>query len=252
MGDIFGDGEADEKPVHEVCINDFYISKFEVTVGVFRKFIDDTGYVTEAEKGNGCYFWGETKLKYKKSMNWRTPGFLQGDNHPVVCVSWNDAKAFIDWLSVSTGEKYRLPTEAEWEYAARSGGKKEKYAGFSNESQVYQYANICDKKCELELKIKTQDNGYKYTSPVGKYKPNGLGLCDMTGNVWEWVQDYYDEVFYKNSSMKNPKGPLDGELRVLRGGAWYIPAGVRSSDRVGANSERMGNDIGFRLVLSSH
>jgi formylglycine-generating enzyme required for sulfatase activity len=181
MGDTFGDGQADEKPVHNVCVSDFYLGKYEVTVGQFRTFVQDTNYRTEAEKGDGCFVWNGSKWDKDGSKSWRSPGFSQDDNQPAVCVSWNDTQAFNEWLSRKGGKSYRLPTEAEWEYAARSGGKKEKYAGTSNDSGLGEYAWY-------------NANSGSRTHSVGGKTPNGLGLYDMTGNVWEWCQDWYGEV----------------------------------------------------------
>jgi len=170
MGDTFGGGEADEKPVHSVCVDDFYLGKYEVTVGQFRKFVQDTDYKTEAEKGDGSFVWKGSKWEKERGASWRSPGFSQDDNHPVVCISWNDAQAFKEWLSRSSGKSYRLPTEAEWEYAARSGGKREKYAGTSNDAELGEYAWY-------------NANSGSTTHPAGQKRPSGLGLYDMTGNV---------------------------------------------------------------------
>jgi formylglycine-generating enzyme required for sulfatase activity len=204
MGDTFGDGEGDEKPVHEVCVDDFYMGKYEVTVGEFKEFINATGYNTEAERGDGCYYWTGLEWAKDSSKNWRSPGFLQDDSHPVCCITWNDAVAYTEWLSEKRGSKYRLPTEAEWEYAARSGGKREKYSGGDNLDSIGWY----------------KDNSGSKTHPSGQKKPNGLGLYDMTGNVWEWVADWYGEKYYSGSPKNNPRGPDSGQDRVFRGGSW--------------------------------
>ena len=140
MGDTFGDGRDNEKPVHNICISDFYMGKYEVTVGQFKRFTNATDYRTEAEKGDGCYYWTGSKVEIDRDKNWRNPGFVQTDTHPVVCVSWNDTSAFLEWVSRQSNKSYRLPTEAEWEYAARSSGKKERFAGFSQENQISRYA----------------------------------------------------------------------------------------------------------------
>lgn len=174
MGDTFGDGDAHEKPVHTVTVSDFYMSKYEVTQKLWRMVM-----------GNN------------------PSDFKNCDDCPVEKVSWNDAQEFIRKLSAKTGKKYRLPYEAEWEYAARSGGKSEKYAGGSNP-----YA----------LGWHIGNSGFK-THPVGQKQPNGLGLYDMTGNVWEWCEDWYGENYYSQSSSYNPKGPSGGSFRVLRGGS---------------------------------
>ena len=235
MGDTFGDGESDEKPVHEVCVDDFYMGKYEVTVGEFRKFVNDAGYKTEAEKEDGCYYYTGSKWEKDRSKNWRNPGFSQDDSHPVACVSWNDATAFTGWLVNKTGKSYRLPTEAEWEYAAKSGGKSEKYSGGNDIDSVAWYSS----------------NSGSKTHSVGQKAANGLGIYDMSGNVWEWVNDWYDSGYYKNSPKDNPKGPSSGSDRVRRGGSWSGYARyVRASDRIGNTPVIRIDDLGLRLAGS--
>jgi len=259
MGDTFGDGESkngeskerpvhkvgDDKPVHEVCMDDFYIGKYEVTVGEFREFVNATGYMTEDEIGDGCFVFIGREWKKDKSKNWRNLDFSQDDTHPVSCVSWNDAVAYAEWLSgklahagskEGTGKRYRLPTEAEWEYAARSGGKAEKWAGTNNESELSDYAWY-DK------------NSGRKTHPVGQKKPNGLGIYDMSGNVWEWVQDWYDEKYYSNSPKDNPKGADSGIYRVSRGGTWYNNKNrLRTLVRAQREPDKRADGTGFRLA----
>jgi formylglycine-generating enzyme required for sulfatase activity len=250
MGDTFGDGGSNERPVHEVCLNDFYLGKYEVTVGEFRKFVNETGYRTEAERGDGCFVYKGDKFEKERNRSWRDPGFPQDDRHPVVCVSWNDARGFADWLRGKGGREYRLPTEAEWEYAARSRGKNYKYSWGSGSPA----GNVAD------LSVKRQfpgrpwaiwegyDDGYVFTAPVGKFAPNELGLYDMTGNVWEWVSDWFDENYYKNSPKENPQGPAGGAVRALRGGSWTNdPWYARASDRGGGDPAGRDGGIGFRL-----
>jgi len=250
MGDTFGDGDKDEKPVHEVCVGDFNLAKYTVTVGEFRKFTSASGYKTEAEKASGCAVWNGTTWEYDASKNWKNPGFDQNDRHPVVCVSWNDSQAFVNWLSGESGKNYRLPTEAEWEFAARSGGKKEKFAGTSDANSLYRYANFCDKNCEFSWKTAGQDDGHRYTAPVGSHLANDLGLYDMTGNVWQWLNDWYGETYYQDSLRSNPKGPSSGEYRVLRGGSWGgNPRYTRAANRFWGNPVIRDGSYGFRLVL---
>lgn len=205
MGDIFGDGYPDEKPVHEVCVNDFYLGKYEVTQGLW-----------EAIVGNNP--------SYYKS----------GDNYPVENVSWNDVQEFIVKLNQKTGKKYRLPTEAEWEYAARSGGKEEKWAGTSNESKIGDFAWY-------------ESNSGGKTHPVGEKKSNGLGLYDMSGNVWEWCQDTFSKYAYGQHSHNNPIYTA-GSSRVVRGGAWNsVPSHGRSASRYNYLPS-FRYSIGFRLA----
>jgi len=196
MGDTFGDGYANEKPVHEVCVNDFYIGKYEVTQGQWQRIM------------------GNNPSYYKNC----------GDNCPVEQVSWNDIQQFIQRLNNQSGKQYRLPTEAEWEYAARSGGKSEKYAGGNDVDAVAWY----------------DGNSGRETHPVGQKQPNGLGLYDMSGNVWEWCSDWYGEKYYGQSFRDNPDGPSSGSYRVLRGGSWNgEPRGGRVAYRVRYNGFRL-------------
>jgi formylglycine-generating enzyme required for sulfatase activity len=249
MGDKLATEHEYVKPEHEVCVDDFSIGKYDVTVGDFKRFVDDTYYRTEAEKDGGCWDWTGDKWKRRKNMTWRNAGFAQDERHPVVCVSWNDARAFAEWLSSKTGRKYRLPSEAEWEYAARSGGKQEQFAGFSDEGQLFLYADFCDRNCVFVHKTPGQDDGYPYTAPVGVYKSNGLGLNDMTGNVWQWLNDWYGATYYEESPKDNPMGPSSGEYKVLRGGSWlYEPLNLRATHRFFSTPSLPSNDVGFRLV----
>ncbi|MCP4110077.1 MAG: SUMF1/EgtB/PvdO family nonheme iron enzyme [Desulfobacteraceae bacterium] len=224
MGDNFGDG-YDNETVHDVNVSDFYIGKYEVTFKEYDMFCEDTGKEKPDDER-----WGRA-------------------DRPVINVSWEDAVVFAEWLSQKTGDSYRLPTEAEWEYAARSGGKMEKYSGFSDDALLYQYANFCDKNCDYDSwKDKNQDDGYQYTAPVGSYKPNGLGLYDMSGNVWEWCQDWYGD--YPSSDITDPPGPNKGSFRVLRGGSWGNVAGdCRTARRIRNDPGGGGRVYGFRLAL---
>jgi sulfatase modifying factor 1 len=209
MGDTFGDGGVDEKPVHEVCLKDFYLGKNEVTQGQWKRVMGDN-----------------------------PSHFKESDENPVEKISWNDAKEFIRRLNKMSGKSYRLPTEAEWEYAARSGGKREKWAGTSNESELRDYAWF-------------SNNSGNKTHPVRQNRPNGLGLYDMTENVWEWVSDWHDKDYYRSSPKNDPPGPSSGQSKVFRGGSWYRgPGNVRAAYR-GKNVPSIRyNSIGFRLAGS--
>ncbi len=168
-------------------------------------------------------------------------------NHPVVQVSWYDAQEYIKWLNRKTERNYRLPSETEWEYAARGGGKKVKFSGFSGELEIYKYGNFCDDNCDFNWKTKNQNDGHKYTAPVGSFKPNSIGLHDMSGNVWEWVSDWYGE--YSKSPKDNPKGPASGKYKVLRGGSWYgIPKGLRAAYRGWTEPDVRSSANGFRIA----
>lgn len=205
MGDIFGDGAANEKPVHEVCVKGFSIGKYEVTQGQWKKIMGNN-----PSSFSGC-----------------------GDDCPVENVSWNDAQKFIQRLNRQSGRNYRLPTEAEWEYAARSGGRREKYSGGDNIEALGWYIG----------------NSRSTTHPVGRKQPNALGVFDMSGNVWEYVSDVYND-YYGNSPRNNPQGPLSRLDHVLRGGSWYDgQRGVRVSDRGNFALGLHGGYLGFRLVF---
>lgn len=263
------DGGSHEKPVHAVTLSDFYMGITEVTVAEFGEFADASGYKTDAEKGDGSYVYKNGNLKKQTGINWRhdAVGNLRPANeynHPVIHVSWNDAVAYCNWLSEQHGFRqiyqisgetvtadwtadlpagkaggYRLPTEAEWEYAARSRGGSDKWAGTSSEANLAAFANY------WENGTKDKD-GYEYTSPVGSFRPNAAGLYDMSGNVWEWCWDWFGD--YSASAQNNPKGPDSGSDRVIRGGSWGgIPAHTRCADRFSYSPDFRRYNLGFRL-----
>ncbi len=179
-----GDGEDDHMPIHKVYVDTFYMEKYEVTNAQYHAFCKETG----------------RKLPELWGMNEFRCG-LDFPDHPVVGISWGDAEKYAEW----SGK--RLPTEAEWEYAARGGLSGEKYPnGDTIDSTTANYH---------------RSGKSAGTVSVGSYPPNGYGLHDMTGNVVEWVADYYDEDFYETSPYKNPKGPEKGKFRVIRGGGWH-------------------------------
>ncbi|KPA18957.1 Sulphatase-modifying factor domain protein [Candidatus Magnetomorum sp. HK-1] len=206
MGDQFGDDN--EKPVHKVTLDPFFIGKYPVTQGQWTKVM------------------GKNPSEFKK-----------GDDYPVECVSWNDTQEYMDKLSQkSSGHTFRLPTEAEWEYAARSGGKKEKYAGGNDIEKVSWYSG----------------NSQKSTHPVGEMDDNGIGLYDMSGNVWEWCEDWYNKNAYQNHASHNPLFIDDSSgLRVLRGGSWCNNARIcRAAYRNRNTPDYRFDNAGFRLVFS--
>lgn len=257
MGDVFGDGEENEKPVHVVRVSDFSMGKTEITVGQFKVFIDETGYKTDAENSGGAFGFEKGTLVNppNSQLNWRSPGFPQTDAHPVTCVSHNDAVAFAEWLEKKSGKMFRLPTEAEWEYAARSGGKKVKYSwgDASPCGNVGDESFRRDRPKDIDWFIfDGYDDGYGMgTAPVASFEPNGLGLFDMTGNVWEWCGDWYGENYYASSPTDDPKGPLTGGKRVLRGGAWITgPKNARVFYRLGDMPAARTYKAGFRLAIS--
>ncbi len=258
MGSPDTDKDAfdDEKPQHRVRITrPFYLGVHEVTRGQFRRFVDDSGYQTEAEKdGKGGWGWNGDAKKFEQNpkYTWLNPGFDQTDEHPVVNVSWNDAVAFAEWLGRKEGVTYRLPTEAEWEYACRSGTTT-KYCNGDDSEGLAAVANIADgtlktKYPKLSSSIAAQD-GFIYTAPVGRYNPNAWGLFDMHGNVWEWCSDWYAADYYKRSPVDDPQGPDGASIRVPRGGGCYVePRGARSASRGRNVPVSRYYDLGFRLA----
>ena len=254
-------GLDDEKPVHKVTITKpFYLGQYEVTVEQFRRFVEATGYATDAEKGTGfqgAFGWNRDTMEFKmnEEYSWRSTGFAQLDTHPVVNVSWNDAMEFCKWLSRKEGKTYRLPTEAEWEYACRAGTTTPYFHGDDPEGTA-KVGNVADAAFaaqfpELESAIKASD-GYAYTSPAGSFSPNPFGLYDMHGNVWEWCADWFDVEYYANSPTNDPPGPATGEERVYRGGGWFNCArGFRSASRSGDLPENRHLTLGFRVAVAA-
>jgi formylglycine-generating enzyme required for sulfatase activity len=247
-----------EHPQHRVRITKpFYLGAYHVTRGQFRQFVKDTGYKTEAEMGEnpGGYGWNpDTKeFGFNEKDSWRKAGFEQTDEHPVVNVDWNDAMAFCKWLSKKEGKTYRLPTEAEWEYACRAGTTTRYYSGDDPET-LATVGNVADATFKAKFPhwkytIKASD-GYVFTSPVGSFKPNGLGLYDMHGNAWQWCSDWYDADYYAKSPADDPTGPDSGTVRILRGGSWGLwPYLSRSAVRLRLSPDDRGGDwAGFRVA----
>lgn len=241
MGDQFGLGEPDERPLHTVSVDGFLIATHELTVGEFRQFVEATGYQTTAEKrGNASvYVVGVGSVK-DSTANWQSPGFPYNDRYPVVLVSWIDAVHYCNWRSEQEGYEscysfqgeevtcdfsksgYRLPTEAEWEYAARSGGKDYRF-GWGNGhpgDEGKRWANVRDMVLGRATGTtgvwREYEDGYVYAAPVGTFEPNEAGLYDISGNVYEWCWDWLDENYYAVSPSHNPSGPESGEYRACR------------------------------------
>jgi formylglycine-generating enzyme required for sulfatase activity len=235
-------GRYDNEKLHEVTLTrGFYMQTTAVTVGQWRQFVKETGYKSEAETGDGAYTWTESKWKKKKEIYWDNPGFEQTDEHPVTCVSWNDAQKFIKWLNTKGQGSYRLPTEAEWEYACRAGTTTPFAFGKCLSTDEANYnGNYPLEGCSPgEYRGKT--------IPVGSLKANAWGLYDMHGNVWEWVQDWYGD--YKDS-LPDPTGPESGSDRVIRGGGWLSVARIcRSASRDRNSPDGRYGNFGFRLCF---
>jgi len=222
MGDTFGEGDSDERPVHRVCLDAFYMGKYEVT-----------------------------QAEWKAIMGSNTSYFRNcGGRCPVENVSWSEVQEYIRKLNRKSGRKYRLPTEAEWEYAAREGGKRVRF-GTGKDTIGPDEANY-DASKRYKKPYSRVGIYRKKTIPVGSFAPNTLGLYDMSGNVWEWVSDWYGEDYYSHSPRNNPKGPSSGTYRVLRGGSWDLnPRNARAALRNRHLPEFRNNDDGFRLSLSA-
>ncbi len=258
---------ADEAPVHRVRISkSFYLGQHEVTVGQFARFIQLSGHQPESiVDGSGGYGFNPDYDPSRTERHdafegrdpkysWRNPGFPQGDDHPVVNVTWNDAQALAQWLSRREGRNYRLPTEAEWEYACRASTRT-RYHGGDTPLSLLQIANIFDRDSAINWP-KWHDNalaghdGFAFTAPVGSFAPNAWGLHDMHGNAWEWVADWYGEDYYARSPRVDPRGPASGDVRVRRGGSWHTWAFyARASFRNWNTPQTRYTLVGMRLVL---
>jgi len=232
-GDWTSDCGSDESPRKGVKLDGFWIGQHEVTVKQWNMFVKEKNY----QGSNVTDEWGCNGNGLSD--------FSQDDDHPVVCVTWNDAKAFADWLTDKAkkeGNDYRftLPSEAQWEYACRSGGKEVEY-GTSTGELSPKLANYS-----------TNEDGYQYTAPVGKFSGNKIKLFDMSGNVWEWVTDIYNEAAYQSNiyAEPNPIYESGGVNRVIRGGGWYDtdPADVRCAGRGDRAPANRRYSIGFRLL----
>ena len=249
MGDSQGIGTENERPVHDVALSHFAAGKFPLTVGEFRRFVEATGYQTEAERGGGAYVWNRGNPEQKEDASWRKPYLEQDDRHPVVCVSWNDAVAYCEWLSEATGQAYGLLTEAQWEYACRAGSDAA-YCFGDEEKELEAYAWFGERSASGS------------THPVGRKRPNAWQLYDLHGNVWEWCADWFAEDYYTqlarpsepsaiadaSGASKDPTGPESGSRRVIRGGSWVSVAGFcRSAYRDGGGPGLRHGALGFRL-----
>jgi formylglycine-generating enzyme required for sulfatase activity len=244
------EGREKDEVQHQVTLTKgYYFQDKEVTVGQWRQFAEATGFKTDAETKGGAIVliekdvdklgrgkvWEQTEGYY-----WDNPGFPQKDNHPVTCVSWRDVQAYTEWLSKKEGKTYRLPTEAEWEYACRAGTKTRYFWGDEVDCDKAIFGNSWVNECKREDPI--------HTLPVGSYAPNAWGIYDMHGNVWEWCHDW--KVDYPPGPAVDPKGPESGENRVVRGGSWWsFSRWCRCGLRTFNSPDRRLNTLGFRLVI---
>ena len=239
--------ENDEKPLGPIKFaRPYAIGRFEVTRGQFA---------SSGIKPEPCHFWAGKEWQLDARRSWQAPGFEQDANHPVVCVSWNDAQGYLKWLNEQPGlaqkDAYRLPSEAEWEYAARGGTTTVRHWG-NEPAPACNYANVADRTAKQkfsDLTIHECSDGFVYTAPVGQYKPNGFGLYDMIGNVSEWVQDCYAGQYPETILNGAAFETANCGQRVLRGGSWGSgPEFTRSAFRYGNGPGIRGIEFGFRVA----
>jgi len=241
-----------ELPFHKVRISrPFFLATTPVTVGQFRAFVEETGYITDAEEsGGGDVFNSQSNsFERKAGSSWRNPGWSVQDDQPAAMISYNDAQAFVDWLSVRESLPYKLPTEAQWEYAARGGLPMSQFP-WGDSLPDGRKANYADKNTSYAWRDRYADDGYAHVAPVGTYEANGYGLYDMAGNLLQWVRDYYGEDYYRFSPDVDPEGPGQGENRVMKGGSWLFgPVNLRCAFRGWARPETAFANVGFRVAI---
>lgn len=271
---------TDEQPAHRVAITrPFLLGQHEVTVAQFRTFVRAIGYRTTAESsGQGIVGWNLSAdrnsnnivrpMRQLPKFTWRNPGFQQSDRHPVVGVSWEDAQAFCQWLSRKESATYRLPTEAEWEYASQAGKELIFSWGNNHRNQIYRHANVADSTYDekhpgrgfAQWYVSGPGDGAAHTAPVGSYTANRWDLHDLHGNVWEWCEDlYHDSIYQRAKQKRNVTNPLNDaqhwnrqagfEWRVIRGGAWNVaPIFCRSDVRGYFDRKDAACYLGFRVA----
>jgi formylglycine-generating enzyme required for sulfatase activity len=238
------------EPRRAISVPTFALARFETSVAEFRAFVEATGH----DGGRTCQ--GKNNagtVVEQQNHNWDSPGYPgQTDRHPVVCVNWHDAKAYVRWLSATTGKTYRLPSEAEWEYAARAGTRTVRFWG-DRPADACTFANVYDVRGHAALKWPAPhhmcEDGHAGAAPVGSFKPNAFGLHDMLGNVWEWVEDCWNESCAKLPLSAKPVQSGNCERRVQRGGSWDdAPRNARAAVRTRAETGVRYWHRGFRVA----
>lgn len=236
-------------PVRRVVVGAYALGRFEVTRGDFRRFVAATGHGAA-----GCFVWRDGEYRHDSALGWNDPGFAQTDDHPAVCVSWEDASAYVAWLTQRTGRRYRLPSEAEWEYAARAGAISARPWG-NEAAQSCRHANGADRATVLAVPEAARwatvpcDDGASHTAPVGRYAANAFGLHDMLGNAAEWTADCATPDHHGAPADGRARTDGDCALRMVRGGAWDGgPAELRSAYRVGSPAVVRVYARGFRIA----
>ena len=215
------------QPQHRVEVRRFAAGKFSVTREQYEVFVNATG-----RKSDGCSVWTGIEWENDLGKDWRNPGFLQDERHPVACVSWDDAIAYVQWLSQKTGKSYRLLSEAEWEYAARGGS-----------TTAYPWGKSRD-----NFDAFAWHNQVKLTQQVGLKKPNQFGLNDMIGNVWEWTQDCWNGNYIGAPTDGSAWASGDCSQRVLRGSGIYLSNGLSTTQRVSFKAASSYKGYGFRVA----
>jgi len=243
-----GSGDA-ERPRHLVTIpRPLAVGRHEVTRGQYAVFVRDSGHRSESS----CYIWVGPEWVNQPGRSWRDPDFAQTDEHPAVCVSWLDARAYVAWLAKKTGKPYRLLSESEWEYAARAGTRTSRFWG-DDPGLACDYANVHDADSQQTRRFEWEAHecrdGYVETAPVGRFKPNAFGLYDMLGNVWEWVEDCLTVNYIGAPVDGSTRSGDDCARRVYRGGGWSGPASVRAATRNGNSPSYRSQLLGFRVAL---
>lgn len=251
MGSLEGEEGRSEGAIHEVNIDyEFAVGKYEVTIGQYAEFVGETGHTSTSK----CIVWTD-KWEALEDTSWRNPGFGRAplEDEPVGCVNWNDAKAYVAWLSGKTKQPYRLLSEAEWEYAARGGATTRFFWGDTTD-EICKYVNLFDKSgteaSDLVYVPAECDDGFAFTAPVGSFPPNPFGLHDIIGNVWEWTEDCY--------TVPYPQEPTDGSSyqvegicvkRSIRGGSWITtPSRQRAAFRGRDPAAVVFTPFGFRVA----
>jgi formylglycine-generating enzyme required for sulfatase activity len=239
------DGEDDERPAHRAYIEEFCIGVHPVTNAEYAQFVRDAGHPSPAVRNLPLMVSGSLEHEFRTlaaAYFWNNGTPPQGrERHPVTLVGYDDAVAYCAWLSSRTSKPIRLPTEAEWERAARGG----------LEGRRYPWGDALDPACAHFLPH-VGDKAHRGTAPVGSYPPNGFQLRDMAGNVWEWVSDWYSPTYYARAQYINPQGPEHGLMRIVRGGAWVNADGkyLRCAYRHKVPPDSYAYSIGFRIAFS--
>jgi formylglycine-generating enzyme required for sulfatase activity len=241
----------DEDFQHPVTIGRaFAVGQFHVTVDQFATFVADTGY----DAGSKCWTMEEGKPKERDARSWRNPGFAQDGSHPAVCLNWNDAKAYVAWLTKKTGKSYRLLTEAEWEYATRAGTTTRYFFG-NDDGEFCRHGNGADESARSTLAklpnatFASCSDGHTYTSPAGNFLPNGFGLYDVLGNAVQWLEDCWHKNYQEAPPDASPWTTGDCIVRSQRGGSWFNnPKSLRAASRFKSPSAIRASVFGFRVL----